>query len=158
MDKRQRPEEQERMRLEREKAEKRELTFGHILWVKVQMEEARKKVYEENLVGQQGITISLVLGSFLLCAVSRTSRFIKTFPRMIILKGSFPIVSEICLVVMCAYGGQEIEHYRITHIHRPSEFKEYMRLRAYYDGLKQRRLEQLTWVQRTSLLLGLKQT
>lgn len=59
MDKRQRPEELERMQLEREKAEKRELTIGHILWVKVQMEEARKKVYEENLVGQQGITIIL---------------------------------------------------------------------------------------------------
>lgn len=156
MDKRERPEELERMRLEQEKAEKRELAFGHILWVKVQMEDARQKVYQENLVGQQGITISLVLGSVLLCALSRTNRFLKAFPRVAVFKGAFPIIPEMCLVTMCLYGGQEIEQYRIANIYRPSEFKDYLRLKAYYEGLKQRRVEQLTWVQRASLLLGLK--
>ena len=158
MDKRQRPEELERIRLEQEKAEKQELTFGHILWVKIQMEEARKKVYAENLVGQQGITISLVMGSLLLSTLSRTNRMLKTFPRIAVLKGAFPIIPEICLVTMCLYGGQEIEQYRIAHTFRPNEFKEYMQLMTYYESLKQRRVEQLSWMQRVYLLLGVKQT
>ena len=158
MDRRQKPEELERLRLEQEKAEKRELSFGHILWVKAQMEDARKKVYTENLVGQQGIAISLFFGTALICALSRTNRFIKMFPKVAILKGPFPLVPEICLLTISVYGGMEIEQYRIASTLRPAEFKDYLRLKNYYDSLKQRRLGQLTFLQKVGLLLGVRQT
>lgn len=133
---------------------KQELTAAHILTQFYRSEELRDKVYGGNILGTQGIMNALILSSVMLSSLTIIPKFIKKFPRLHGIFGDSYITRGI-IIYMSMSIGRSIEQYRVENVLAKKEYEEFISAYNYYNKLKERKLESLSYAKRIEILTGI---
>lgn len=115
----------------------------------------KDKVFEEYKIGTLGMIPIFALIAAGVSAYSMTGSFARKFPRAVLVIGQ-EYAPRVVLMLMTFTAGRSYEQYLIEHKLAADAYKEYRAAQDYYDSLKARRLESLTWEDRLRLLTGLK--
>ena len=140
---------QQKIRLD--KIAKEEISARSIIHLMKKSEELREKIYGEASLGKRGGMIGLGLLGFIFCLCTETSKFKTRFPladRFL----SKTIMTKALIVLVSARVGLFLE--TGYHEYHNEDYTEYRSLLDYTESVKQKRLYEITYLNRLHLLTG----